>query len=259
MKILDIRSNDIDTLLVCLTYPKMQHLRSIYKIFDAPYVVHYGYSLHPLDNPDATVQKILQRLELQVGIESLFIAYRGIWPGRIVMTREHDGAIVELGELLRQAAVHVFRVAAREIAATTSADEQGIPRDQMILNHKALRARGMTGRVQKGDVHVSDPCGVTAVDLDQIWPYRLHELRFRLVDVDFGLGAIEQCFDAVDMIEMAVGNENFRDRQVVFLRHLNDAIHVPGGVDNRHLTAVGVTNEVDVVRHRPQLNLFQIN
>ena len=50
----------------------------------------------------------------------------------------------------------------------------------------------MTGRVEKGDVHLTDTCGIATVDLDQIRPHSLHELRFRFVDIDFGLGAIEQ-------------------------------------------------------------------
>jgi hypothetical protein len=82
------------------------------------------------------------------------------------MTGEHDSVVLELGQLLGQAVVHSFRVAAWEIAAATSADEQSIASDQMILYQKALRARGMTGRVQKGDVHVPNTCGVATVDLD---------------------------------------------------------------------------------------------
>ena len=41
------------------------------------------------------------------------------------------------------------------------------------------------------------------------------------------------------MIEVAVGDENFRDRQVIFLGHFDDAIHIPGGIDDRHLTGFG--------------------
>jgi hypothetical protein len=70
---------------------------------------------------------------------------------------------------------------------------------------------------------------------------------------------MEQSFHPIDMIEVAVSDENFRDREVMFLGHFDDAIHIPGGVDNRHLTAVRIADEVDIVRHWPQLNLFQIN
>ena len=67
-----------------------------------------------LHSSHATPQKILQRLKLQVGIEALFIADGGVWPRCIVMAGEHDGAVVELGQLLGQAVVHIFRVAAWE-------------------------------------------------------------------------------------------------------------------------------------------------
>ena len=48
------------------------------------------------------------------------------------------------------------------------------------------------------------------------------------------------------MIEVAVSDENFRDGQVMLLSHFDDAIHIPGGVDNRRLTAVRIADEVDI-------------
>src|SRR5919109_3800291 len=117
----------------------------------------------------------------------------------------------------------------------------------------------MTGRMEKGDGDVSNECGVATVDLDQVRPDSLHELRFCLVDVDFGVSAMEQTFDAVNMVEMAVGDENFRDRQVLFLGHFDDTIHIPGGVDDCDLAGMGVAHEVDMVRHWPQLHLFYVN
>jgi len=175
------------------------------------------------------------------------------------MAGKDDGAVVEPGQLLRQAVVHRFRVAARQIAAATGSDKQGITRDQMILYQKTLRAWRMTGCVEKGDVDAADAGGVAAVDLNEIRPHRLHELRFCPIDIDFSLGPIEESFDAVDMVEMAVRNENFRDRQVVFLGHCVDAIHIPGRINDRHLTRIGIADEIDIVPHWPQLNLFQVN
>ncbi len=111
---------------------------NVYKCFNGLRLINDGHALQSLHNAHATAQKVLQRRELQIGIEALFIAYGGIWLGRIVMTRKHDGAIVELGQPLRQAVVHVLWIAAWEIAATASADEQGIAGDQMVLHQKTL-------------------------------------------------------------------------------------------------------------------------
>src|SRR5687768_8386194 len=101
----------------------------------------------------------------------------------------------------------------------------------------------MSGRMEKGDVDVPHARALTALDLDHIRPDGLHELRFSFMDKDLSGRAVEKLLHTIDMVEVTVGDENRRNRQVVFLRQAEDTVHIPGWIDDCHLACRGIANE----------------
>ena len=63
---------------------------------------------------------------------------------------------------------------------------------------------------------------------------------------------------ATDVIGMRVRHERVRDFHLVLLRDLENRIDFPSGIDDRDFASFGRTDQVDVILHRPDLELFEV-
>ena len=79
------------------------------------------------------------------------------------MPGEHRRVTGQLGQLL-QAAEHLVDVAAGEVGAAATVQEQGVPGDQAAVEQEALAARGVTRGVQQLDLDVADGDLVAVLD-----------------------------------------------------------------------------------------------
>src|SRR5207245_4692349 len=61
------------------------------------------------------------------------------------------------------------------------------------------------------------------------------------------------------VVGMEVGDQILRDAVAVALRGAHDRIDVPGRVHHRRLVRVRVTEQVDVVLHRTELELLEVD
>lgn len=73
--------------------------------------------------------------------------------------KKHD-VIVDLMEPTK-AFDHQRRVAARQVGAATTVEEQRVAADQSSVDHEALAARGVAGGVHELDLDVADTDDVT--------------------------------------------------------------------------------------------------
>ncbi len=68
---------------------------------------------------------------------------------------EHN-VVLDAEQRLAQAPVHLLRIASRKIDPTAGADEEGVARDESLVDEKALGAGGMPRSVKQLDLQVSD-------------------------------------------------------------------------------------------------------
>ena len=79
----------------------------------------------------------------------------------------------------------------------------------------------------------------------------LPEVVLRLQQVDLGVGMIQQFLDAVDVIVVAVSQQDIGDDEIEFPGFCDDAIDFPGRIDHRAAPARNVFDQVNEILHRP--------
>src|SRR5690606_29098086 len=70
----------------------------------------------------------------------------------VVVPGEKDDVVAQRRQRPGEALVHLLRVAAREVDAAATIDEQRVAGDQPIADEEALAARGMAGCVYERDL-----------------------------------------------------------------------------------------------------------
>jgi len=110
----------------------------------------------------------------------------------------------------------------------------------------------MTGGVQYFDLNATERNFVTTVMQARFIQLVLPEFVFRLEQVDLGTGVIQYTFDAVNMIVMAMGEQDIGNFQVQFARALDNAVDILGRIDYRGTACGNVFHQVDKIFHRPQ-------
>ena len=110
----------------------------------------------------------------------------------------------------------------------------------------------MTGGVQYFDLNATERNFVTTVMQARFIQLVLPEFVFRLEQMDLGTGVIQYTFDTVNMIVMAMGEQDIGNFQVQFARAPDNAVDIPRRVDNRGKACGYVFHQVDKIFHRSQ-------
>ena len=127
----------------------------------------------------------------------------------------------------------MLRVAATEITTATAKYKQRITGNNVVANLIADRAWRVTWRVQHLNRAVTERNFVTAVMQARLVEFMLPKFIFRLKQVHFGAGMIQYALNTVDMIVVAVREQNIGDVQAELICSLDDSVDIPGRIDYR--------------------------
>jgi hypothetical protein len=113
---------------------------------------------------------------------------------------------------------HLLGIPAGEVAAAAAEDEQGVAGDQVVSRGevKTGRSRGVAWGVQEPDLGFAELQRVAAVVQFRPRQRAAPELRLGLQQMEPRTGGrFEDLFDAVDVVVVAVGEQQVGDRQAL--------------------------------------------
>ena len=158
--------------------------------------------------------------------------------------------------------MQLHRIAAGQIGATASIEEQRVAGAQMIVHEDALTPGRVTRGVDQLDRDVTDLHHVTAAVTHQLGVGEmgdlLDELRLGGLHMHGHRRQLEKILDSLDgvphhlaahMIGVVVGGDGSDKMHAIGGQHLEDSGHVVGGVDHNGLTGLAVSHEVHEVDH----------
>ena len=85
-----------------------------------------------------------------------------------------------------------------------------------------------------------------------------HHFGFALFQQLADTGDLDAGERAADMIGMSVGDESMGDFHVVLRRDFENRIDLPSRIDHRDFACFGRTDQIDIVLHRTDFELFKI-
>jgi hypothetical protein len=71
-----------------------------------------------------------------------------------------------------------------------------------------------------------------------------------------GVGGFEEFLQAIDVIGVAMSNQDPADSQIGFLSQPEDCGYIPGRIDDRRFTSFGAADQVNEIHHRPEFGLL---
>ena len=173
-----------------------------------------------------------------------------------------DGVVGHLGELLGDAPVERRRVAAGQVGAAATLEEQRVAGDQSVVDEEALAARGVPGGVDQFDVDLADPYVVAAGVFDDVALAEAGHLADELGLLVLGMdrhghlveqllhpGDVEAHHRAANVVRVVVGGEYSGTPHAVGLENLQQGGDVVGRVDDDRLARVPVADQVHEVDH----------
>ncbi len=182
-----------------------------------------------------------------------------------------DRVVRQLGQLLREAVVHVLGATAGQIDTAAGVNEQGIASDQPVLDQKTLRTRRVPRGMDERHRSSAHSRGVTAVNLDEVRGRQpgqaAEEPGFSLVDIHLGLDLLQQLSRPLDvipakvtpqMILVVMGHQRLGNGEPVLPGDTDEGGDIPGRVYHQGFTTHRVADQVGEVLHRPDLDLFEI-
>ena len=130
----------------------------------------------------------------------------------------------------------------------------------------------MAGRVKEGQREPPDLERVVIVHRRQVGAEAGEELALGLVDAHLRLHAPEELLEAGDaprhpprleapthVVLVGVGDQDVGDRHAVGLGGPDDRVDLPRRVHDDTLAALGITDEIDEVLHRPEFHLLEVD
>src|SRR5216683_796781 len=164
---------------------------------------HWLFPYWPSNQPSAKlpgvahrIEEVVERTEAHVHVAALLVADGRPRLRRVRMAGVNHSSIVQIFQRLVEAVIHRLGIGPRQIDASARAHEQRIARNQVAAHQETLRARRMTGSVEKLPLQIADIENVTRLDIDQIRitqprdSFRTFGLIF--VDVDLDLDRSEE-------------------------------------------------------------------
>ena len=161
-----------------------------------------------------------------------------------------------------QAAEHVVDVAAGEVGAAATLQEQGVAGDQPTVEQEALAARRVARGVQQLDVDVADEDLVAVFVRGQLTARDPGDLGHpvSLVDVDVHRNAdpLEQLGQplqrephhrAADVVGVVVGHQHPGQMHAVGLEDVHEILRRVGGIHHDGVTGLPVPDQVGEVAH----------
>ena len=85
-----------------------------------------------------------------------------------------------------------------------------------------------------------------------------HHFGFALLQQLAHAGDLDAGERAADMIRMGVGDESVGNLHVVLRRGFENRVDLPSGIDHRDFACFRRTDQIDVVLHRADFELFKI-
>ncbi len=180
----------------------------------------------------------------------------------VVVARVDDRVLRERRETLAERAAHLGGVAAREVGATTTLEEERVPGHQRAVHPETAAPRRVAGRVHPLDLDGAGGHLVPAVAQGELAGrearHLLHELGVAAVDVHRAGAALQQAGEpfhvephhrTADVVGVVMRAEGAHDLHLVGLGNVHDVVDGPGGVDDHALPALGVAHEVHEVGH----------
>ena len=207
---------------------------------------------------DSSFRRRGSALEADVGLEEgVGIAFFADGGGGAV-AGDNDGRVGEGEEAVVEGAEDLAAVAAREVGATDGAGEECVAREEQIFGHEveADTALGVAWSVEDAggvagdaDDHAFVGAAIGRND-DGRWdtePGGLigHEIELGqvvLVEEDGGAGGFFEEGRAADVVDVAVGDDDLLQREVVGLEEGKDLRDIVAGIDD-HGFAGGVVTE----------------
>ena len=154
--------------------------------------------------------------------------------------------------------MHLFRVAAGQIAPAAAADKKRVAGDQAVPQQKTLGARSVPWRVKNGHGDRTDGDFIPSFDpLQTGWRNR-NQAELFLVDHHLRIGRLQQIPHSIDMIEMGVGDDGGGDAHFILAGYLQNTRDVPCGVHHGCFTRFQRADQVNKVLQRPKLNLLEL-
>ncbi len=184
--------------------------------------------------------------------------------GRVEVARIEHGVIGDQRELLSEAFVERFGVAAGQVGATAAVEEQRVARHELPVDVEALRPRRVARRVDQRDAHRADFHHVAGRVRDEIGvgaagdALHAERLRFLHVHLRGDVVAREQLGEALDapaaqaaadVVGVVVGDEHVGQAHPVGAEDLDQLVHAVRGIDRDGLACLPIADEVDEVHH----------
>ncbi len=194
--------------------------------------------------------ELLRRAELHERVLLLFLP-DGRGCGIAVIMAGMDGdRPIQLRDPI-ETAIELFRVAAREITATAGLDEEGVPRQQAVVNQEADGAGGVPRRVQDLDTMAAEGDLTRGINPADAAGFEREVPPLRLVHVDRDVGCLDEGRHRVDVVEVGVGDKEAGELQVILGELRLDRLHVPPRVYDEGLAGVGIPEDVDEILQGP--------
>ena len=210
----------------------------------------------------------LDIVDTQVAVGLLGFAQGGIGYVAVVMTGQEQRVVGQRAEFA-QAVVHVLGIGAGKVPSAAAVNEKRITADQRVVNAEALAPGGMAGGVQEFDFNVAHSQRITRLDFNEVAVRDLGHffdpLRLQFVDVEFHRIEFKQFAKALHVVTaevsthvvwVIVGAKGRLQLIALAVDMLNQAVDVPGWVNDCDFAAVPAADEVGKILHRPDLNLL---
>lgn len=179
------------------------------------------------------------------GVAGELLGECGFFLDAVVVPDPETGGGGEFFEFL-QGVVERLRVAAFEIGAAGAVDEQGVAGDEVLPDVVANAARRVAGSGDDADGGLGEGDFVAIRDEDGIFgaarPMRIFGFGY-----EEGDAVVVELFHGVDVVGVAVGDEDAGEGEAFFVQHFLNAVGVPGGIDDHGFVVVAVGDDVDEI------------
>src|SRR4051812_17784700 len=173
-----------------------------------------------------------------------------------------DARLLGQGAEPLQAAPHRRHVAPREIGTPAAPHEEDVARDHVAIGEEARPTDGMAWRAQRPHPAPSDrdvlPVGAVFDAGPGAAQRPAHVNGLSFVDHDGRIDLLQQGRQPLDVVIVTVSDERLGDPQSTTLGLIQQAIDLPGRIDERRLAGLRTAQDLAEVLQEPDLDLEQL-